>query len=69
MFTHVQVVILAISTAFSIGRTLLRLSSLDVLTDIKHPAVAQLPADCTRNYTVQIGDFCDGISAAQNAST
>jgi len=24
---------------------------------------------CTRNYTVQIGDICDGISAAQNVST
>ncbi|KAF9449006.1 carbohydrate-binding module family 50 protein [Macrolepiota fuliginosa MF-IS2] len=24
---------------------------------------------CTRQYTVQSGDFCDGISAAQNVST
>ncbi|THU91446.1 hypothetical protein K435DRAFT_841034 [Dendrothele bispora CBS 962.96] len=26
-------------------------------------------AQCARNYTVAPGDFCDGISAAQHAST
>ncbi|KAF8189635.1 hypothetical protein BJ912DRAFT_965962 [Pholiota molesta] len=26
-------------------------------------------APCARNYTVQAGDFCDAISAAQNVST
>ncbi|OBZ77203.1 hypothetical protein A0H81_01620 [Grifola frondosa] len=26
-------------------------------------------ADCARNYTVSLGDTCDGISAAQNVST
>lgn len=29
---------------------------------------APAPA-CARNYTVQAGDFCDGISASQNVST
>ncbi|EIM83867.1 uncharacterized protein STEHIDRAFT_82762 [Stereum hirsutum FP-91666 SS1] len=35
------------------------------------PFVAQsaLAADCTRNYTIQAGDVCDSISAAQNVST
>ncbi|KAJ3488960.1 hypothetical protein NLJ89_g11570 [Agrocybe chaxingu] len=28
-----------------------------------------IPANCTRTYTVQSGDFCDKISAAQNVST
>ncbi|KAI0078546.1 hypothetical protein K474DRAFT_1660365 [Panus rudis PR-1116 ss-1] len=28
-----------------------------------------LPDNCARTYVVQPGDFCDGISAAQNAST
>ncbi|KAF8878010.1 hypothetical protein CPB84DRAFT_1852478 [Gymnopilus junonius] len=28
-----------------------------------------LPANCSRTYTVQSGDFCDKISASQNVST
>ncbi|CAA7269642.1 unnamed protein product [Cyclocybe aegerita] len=28
-----------------------------------------IPANCTRTYTVQSGDFCDKISATQNVST
>lgn len=30
---------------------------------------AQTTPVCNRSYTVQAGDFCDGISAAQNVST
>ncbi|KAF5309247.1 hypothetical protein D9619_012776 [Psilocybe cf. subviscida] len=30
---------------------------------------AQTTPVCNRSYTVQPGDFCDGISAAQNVST
>ncbi|KAF5309129.1 hypothetical protein D9619_012784 [Psilocybe cf. subviscida] len=30
---------------------------------------AQTTPVCHRSYTVQAGDFCDGISAAQNVST
>ncbi|GJE98024.1 LysM domain-containing protein [Phanerochaete sordida] len=30
---------------------------------------AQIPADCARTATVQSGDTCNGISAAQNVST
>jgi len=32
-------------------------------------AVLATQSDCTREYTVQPGDFCDSISAAQNVST
>ncbi|KAK7688038.1 hypothetical protein QCA50_008408 [Cerrena zonata] len=35
---------------------------------IANTAYAQTPS-CARTYTVQSGDFCDKISAAQNAST
>ncbi|PFH45928.1 carbohydrate-binding module family 50 protein [Amanita thiersii Skay4041] len=28
-----------------------------------------VPADCSRQYVVQAGDFCDAISVAQNVST
>ena len=38
-----------------------------------HPAsispTAAFAADCTRTYTVQEGDWCDTISAANNVST
>jgi len=43
------------------------------LTQLNIPeAIAQIvlaPPACARNYTVQPGDWCDKISAAQNAST
>ncbi|KLO09987.1 hypothetical protein SCHPADRAFT_907282 [Schizopora paradoxa] len=32
-------------------------------------AAAQLPPNCDRTYTVQLGDVCDSISAANNVST
>ncbi|TFK61871.1 hypothetical protein BDN72DRAFT_849307 [Pluteus cervinus] len=32
-------------------------------------AQSAFAADCSRSYTVQDGDICDGISAAQNVST
>ena len=32
-------------------------------------AVAQLEANCARNYTVQLFNTCDKISAANDAST
>lgn len=37
-----------------------------VLPLVMQSAVAQ---SCARNYTVQAGDYCDSISAAQNVST
>ncbi|KAF8995646.1 hypothetical protein BDQ17DRAFT_1412103 [Cyathus striatus] len=45
--------------------TALVLSAVLVVT-VKSVAI---PANCDREYTVQLGDFCDGISAAQNVST
>lgn len=33
------------------------------------PRTAAAAADCTRSYTVQVGDICDSISANHNVST
>ena len=33
------------------------------------PAVNAAVANCARNYTVALGDTCDGISAKENVST
>ena len=33
------------------------------------PAVNAAVANCSRNYTVALGDTCDGISAKENVST
>ncbi|EIW76007.1 hypothetical protein CONPUDRAFT_77031 [Coniophora puteana RWD-64-598 SS2] len=43
-----------------------------VIAALALPFVAQLVAadnTCTRNYTVQEGDICDSVSAANNVST
>ncbi|KAF8995663.1 hypothetical protein BDQ17DRAFT_1365399 [Cyathus striatus] len=45
--------------------TALVLSAVLVIT-VKSLAI---PANCDRQYTVRLGDTCDGISAAQNVST
>lgn len=39
------------------------------LTFLLAVLVESQQAACARNYTVQAGDFCDKISAAQNVST
>ncbi|KAI0785940.1 hypothetical protein C8Q75DRAFT_294400 [Abortiporus biennis] len=55
MFATLQVVILAALTAlYSADATVLP---------------RQLPDNCARTYTVQLGDVCDSISAAHNVST
>ncbi|KAF8901507.1 hypothetical protein CPB84DRAFT_1846802 [Gymnopilus junonius] len=40
-----------------------------VLCAVITTGAQSLPANCSRTYTVQPEDFCDKISAAQNAST
>lgn len=61
---------LASSSMLSIIATAMALVS---LTQLNIPeAIAQIvlaPLACARNYTVQPGDWCDKISAVQNAST
>ena len=37
------------------------------ITDV-FPVNAQVP-NCARNYTVELGDTCNGISAKENVST
>ena len=41
--------------------------TLDSLTRVV--AAANAVSNCARNYTVALGDTCDGISAKENVST
>ncbi|KAF5339501.1 hypothetical protein D9758_016370 [Tetrapyrgos nigripes] len=47
----------------------IRISVLVAALTLATASNAQSQAQCARNYTVHLGDFCDGISAAQHTST
>ncbi|KAF5360166.1 hypothetical protein D9758_011383 [Tetrapyrgos nigripes] len=49
--------------------SLIRVSVLVAALALVTKSNAQSQAQCARNYTVHLGDFCDGISAAQHTST
>ncbi|GJE98015.1 LysM domain-containing protein [Phanerochaete sordida] len=48
---------------------MLAIAPLAALAALFFTVRAQIPGNCDRTATVQSGDTCDGISAAQNVST
>lgn len=68
---YIALVVAAAAAVFSPGKTF----ALSVTSNTTHHAPASIVhaqsgvANCDREYTVQPGDFCDKISAAQNVST
>ena len=63
---------LTVLTALAAGATFITSAAAapsDGATTTTGPATPEPTPACARSYTVQPGDFCDGISAKENVST